>query len=132
MKQEQFNSLLRMVLTFLGALLASGGVNHFFGHVIDTAYWQEITGVLLALSAIYWGWKTKTLDIEKQQGLVRQVIAFIMGILTSKGIITQETALAVVGFVGALLTWIQSGQSRKKAEDLSVGKIKVEQLKGSK
>lgn len=133
MKQEQINSLIRHVLTLIGAFLIGGGTHHFFGQVIDTAYWEEITGVIITAISIYWSIKTKEVDIEKLQGAVRQVITFILTILTAKGILSESIALAILAFVAAVIVpWIQAGLARKKVEKLSTGEIHISKLKGSK
>lgn len=132
MKQEQINSLIRTVLTLVGAFLTGGGAHYFFGHIIDTAYWEEITGIMLTIISIVWSISTKVVDIEKLQGSIRQVVTFICGILVAKNLLNAQTALAVIAFAGAILPYIQAGLSRKKTEQLSEGKIKVMQLKGAK
>lgn len=131
MKQEQINSLIRTVLTLAGAFLTGGGLHYFFGHEIDAAYWEEITGIILAIVSIIWSISTKTIDIEKLQGSIRQVITFICGILVAKGLLNAQTSIAVIAFVGAIIPYIQAGLARKKSEQIANGKIKVAQLKGN-
>lgn len=131
MKQEQINSLIRTVLTLVGAFMTGGGLHYFFGHVIDPAYWQEITGVVLALVAIIWSIRTKEINLEKLQGLTRQVVTFICGILVAKGLLNDQTALAVTSFVASILPYLQAGLERKKNEHLDAGKITINQLKGN-
>lgn len=130
MTQEQVNSLIRTVLTLLGAFLAGGGIK-FFGIVIDTAYWQEITGSILAIVSIVWSIKSKEVDIEKLQGLVRQVVTFIAGIFVAKGILNENTSNAILAFVAAILPLLQSYLGKKKSDQLAVGKITPAQLKKS-
>lgn len=132
MKSEQINSLIRTVMTLVGAFLTGGGIHYFFGHVIDTAYWEEITGIALTVVSIAWSISTKTVDIEKLQGSVRQVITFICGILVAKNLLNAQTALAVIAFAGSIIPYIQAGLARKKNEQISVGKINVSNLKGAK
>lgn len=132
MKQEQINSLIRTIMTLAGAFLTGGGLHYFFGHVIDTAYWEEITGVALTIFSIAWSISTKTVDIEKLQGSVRQVITFVCGILVAKGLLTAQTAMAVIAFIGAILPYIQAGMARKKNEQLVNGVISAHQLKHNK
>jgi hypothetical protein len=129
MKQEQINSLIRTMMTLAGAFLTAGGLHFFFGHVIDTAYWEEITGVALTLFSIFWSISTKTVDIEKLQGSVRQVITFVCGILVAKGLLNDQTAGAVIAFIGALLPYIQAGLARKKNEQVANGLISPHELK---
>lgn len=129
--QEKLSSLLRTLLSFVGALLVGGGVHHLFGNIVDAGYWEEITGVVFALWSIGWSVATKSVDIEKLQGLVRQVLAFVAGILTAKGLINESTASAIIGFAAALLTWVQANQAKTKVDQLDSGKITVAQLKGN-
>ena len=131
MKQEQFFSLLRTVLTLVGALLVSGGVNYFFGKVIDTPLWQEITGVIIAIASIAWSVVTKDVDKEKLMGFIRQVITFGAGILLSKGILNQQTYTAVVAFVVAVLPIILSLGQKSLNQDLVEGKTSPMMLKRS-
>jgi hypothetical protein len=132
MKQEQFNSLLRTVLTLAAAFLTGGGLHYFFGHVIDTAYWEEITGVVVTVVSIIWSISTKTVDIEKIQGSVRQVVTFICGVLVAKGLLNDQTGAAVIAFIGAVIPYIQAGLTRKKNDQLAIGKIAVQDLKTTK
>lgn len=127
MTQEQVNSLIRTVLTLLGAFLAGGGLK-LFGIVIDTAYWQEITGFVLAGLSIYWSIKSKEVNIEKLQGLVRQVVTFIAGIFVAKGILNENTSNAILAFVAAILPLLQSYLGKKKSDALVEGKIAPAQL----
>lgn len=132
MKQEQINSLIRTVMTLIGAFLTGGGLHYFFGHTIDTAYWEEITGIVLTIVAIIWSIKTKTVDIEKMQGMVRQVVTFICGILIAKGLLNDQTGAAVIAFVGSILPYIQAGLSRKKNDQIQQGIIAPHELKTTK
>lgn len=129
---EKINSLIRTVMTLVGAFLTGGGIHYFFGHVIDSAYWEEITGIALTIFSIGWSIATKTVVIEQLQGSVRQVVTFIAGILMAHNILNAQTGLAVIAFVAAIIPYIQAGLSRTKTQQLSVGKIQVSQLKGSK
>lgn len=132
MKTEQINSLLRTVLTLAGAFLTGGGIHYLFGHEIDAAYWEEITGILLTIVSIVWSISTKSVDIEKLQGSIRQVVTFVCGILMAKGLLNAQTGTAVIAFIGAVIPYIQAGLARKKTEQLSTGKIQVDNLKGAK
>lgn len=131
MTQEQGNALIRMILTLLGAFLAGGGIK-LFGITIDTAYWQEIVGFVLAGYSIYWGIKSKNVAIEQWQSLARQVVIFGGGILVARGVITTDKLGAIVAFVVALIPLLQSYLTKKKSDQLEQGKIQVAQLKKSK
>lgn len=131
MKQDQLSSFIRTVLTLVGAFLTSGGLHYFFGHVIDPAYWQEISGVVLALFSIGWSVSTKIVDVEKLQGLVRQVVTFICGILVAHGLLNEQTSLAVLAFIGSMTPYVQAGLDRMKNQHLDTGKITINQLKGN-
>lgn len=129
MTSEQLNSLIRTVLTLIGAFLTGGGIHYFFGTVIDTAYWQEISGIILAIVSVVWSIVSKTLDIEKLEGTIRQVVTFICGILIARGLLTSQTGMAVIAFVGAIIPLIQSYLSKKKSAQVEAGKIPVAELK---
>lgn len=131
MTTEQLNSLIRTIMSLVGAFLIGGGAK-FFGNVIDTAYWQEIVGAVLAIVSIVWSIRSKQLDIEKFQGFVRQVITFIGGILLAKGVLDENELAAILAFVGAMLPYLQAWLSKKKADQLNQGKISPAQLKQSK
>ncbi len=131
MKQDQINSGIRTVLTLIGAFLTGGGVHYFFGNVIDTAYWEQITGVILTIASIAWSISTKTVDIEKLQGSVRQVVTFVCGILVAKGLLNDQSGAAVIAFAGSILPYIQAGIDRKKTEHLDSGKIRISDLKAA-
>lgn len=126
--REQWNSLIRTTLTFIGALLTGGGVHYFFGQLIDTAYWQEITGIVLASVSVVWSIKDKKLGIEQLQATVRQVITFAFGILMAKGLISENTANSIFSFIGSMLPFLQQYLSKKKANELYNGEIKVDDL----
>lgn len=130
MTQEQLNSLLRTVLTLLGAFLAGGGLK-LFGIVIDTVYWQEIVGFVLAGVSIYWSIKSKEVNMEKLEGFIRQVITFIGGIFMAKNILKAEQLAAIMTFVLAILPLIQSYLAKKKSDDIEKGVIPVARLKKS-
>lgn len=127
MTQEQVNSAIRTVLTLLGAFLAGGGLK-LFGIVIDTVYWQEISGFVLAGVSIYWSIKSKEVDREKLEGFIRQVITFVGGILMAKNILKAEQLAAILTFIIAILPLLQSYLGKKKSDDLVVGKIAPAQL----
>lgn len=131
MKIEQVYSLLRTIMTLIGAFLTGGGLHYFFGQEISVGYWEEITGVILTIVSIWWSISTKTVDIEKLQGMVRQVVTFICGILVAKGLLNDQTAAAVIAFIGAIIPYIQAGMDRKKNELLAKGEIRPLQLKGA-
>lgn len=129
MDKERLNSIIRTTLTFVGALLTGNTLHYFFGHIIDTAYWQEITGIVLGCVSAYWSIQSKTLDIEKLQGGIRHVITFIGGILVAKGLLTNETIIAIGAFVTALLPLWQAHAARQKSQQLDQGKITIQDLK---
>lgn len=132
MKIEQINSLLRTIMTLIGAFLTGGGLHYFFGHTIDAAYWEEITGIILTIVSIVWSISTKVVDIEKLQGSVRQVVTFICGILVAKGLLNDQTGAAVIAFIGSIIPYLQAGLARKKNDQLQQGLISPHELKSSK
>lgn len=129
-KNANLDSILRLVLTFVGAFLTGGGVHLFFGHVIDTAYWQEITGVIMTIVSIWWGVKEKSIDEEKLSSGARQVVTFVMGIVTAKNLLTAQQGMAVVTFIGGLLPFFLSWWNKRQNQKVSEGKIKFSQLNG--
>lgn len=128
MTQEQVNSLIRTILSLLGAFLAGGGLK-LFGMVIDTAYWMEITGVVLAIVSIVWSVVSKTVNIEKLEGAIRQTVTFVCGIFLAKGLLTEQTVAAILAFIGAILPLLQSYLAKKKSEDIENGVIPIARLK---
>lgn len=132
MKIEQINSLLRTIMTLAGAFIAGNGLHNFFGHIIDTAYWEQITGTVLLIVSIIWSISTKTVDIEKLQGSVRQVVTFVCGILIANGLLNDQTGAAVIAFVGAIIPYIQAGLSRQKNDQIKQGIIQPHELKTTK
>lgn len=131
MTSEQLNSIIRTVLTLIGAFLTGGGVNYLFGTVIDTAYWQEISGIVLAIVSVVWSIVSKTVDIEKLEGTIRQIVTFICGILVARGLLNAQTGMAVIAFIGAIIPLIQSYLGKKKSDQLAVGIIQPAQLRKS-
>lgn len=125
---EHLSSLIRTIMSLIGAFLVGGGAK-FFGSTIDDALWDEIVGVVITIASIYWSIKTKTINVEKLQGSIRHVATFICGILLAKGILNEQTGLAVIAFSGAIIPYIQAFIARKKAAALQKGEIVVQQLK---
>ena len=130
MNIENINSLLRTVMTLLGAFLVGGGMK-FFGMELSEGYWAEIVGVVLAIVAVVWSIRSKIVEIEKLQGLIRQIVTFICGILLAKGILNDRTMEAVIAFAGAIIPFIQAGVARVKNQQINTGVINPVTLKGA-
>lgn len=116
----QVMAALRALLMALGGYFI--GAN-FFGITIDPVLWQQIAGIGLAVIVIVWSAITKTLKEEVLQGLVRQVITLVGGILLARGILTNEMWQSILAVLVALFPFIQSTQTRDVAKKLKSGKI---------
>jgi hypothetical protein len=128
MNKQSFLSLLRVVLTAVGAYLIG---RDLFGSPIDSSVWDQIIGAVLTVASIVWGIKDKTATIEMVQSGVRSVLVVIGGMLVASGKIKAELLTALLGIAAIIIPWIQSGVSRKKVDDIKAGKIAVADLKGS-
>jgi len=128
MNKQSFLSLFRLILTAVGAYLIGKNI---FGAPIDDTVWSDIAGVALTLGGIIWGVLDKTATIEMIQSGMRSVVVVIGGILVASGKIKQEVITAVLGALGIIIPWIQSGVARKKVEDLKTGKVNLADLKGN-
>lgn len=129
MSKENVNSLIRTLLSLIGSLLVGHGAHYFFGHVVDTAYWQEFTGVALALVSVIWSVSSKTLSIEMLQGVIRQVITFVSGYVLSVNLVSSDTVASFGALITALLPYIYGVLSKKKSDQLDNGEIVSQDLK---
>lgn len=125
---ERVNSLIRMVMVLAGSFLIGGGIK-FFGKDIDASFWDELIGVVLTLTSLYWSIKTREVNIEKTQTSLIKVFTFVGGFLLAKGYLTQQAYEGIAGFITAITAYIYSGTSRQKSDQIQQGIIQPHQLK---
>jgi hypothetical protein len=123
---DTLKSAIRHILNAAGAFLIGKSL---FGTAIDESMWQTIIGIIMAIISVVWSIKDKTANIESVQGVVRQVITFVGGLLVARGWLKAETLVTILSLALALIPIIQSWTARKKAQELSKKEITIGQLK---
>jgi hypothetical protein len=127
MDKERWSSVIRYFLTALGAYLVG---RNLAGVTVTPEFWEQATGVGLAVVSIVWGFMDKTIQLEAFQGALRQVFAFAGGIAVAKGWITAEAFTMITGLVATVGAWIYSWLSRKKSVEIAKGEIQPRMLSG--
>lgn len=128
MNKEQLLSLGRHVLTFLGTFLIGKSL---WGIPIMSETVDILVGVIMTLAGIGFSIYEKNIEIEKLQGLARQVITAIGGLFVARGTVTNEDIEKYVAIAMAIIPFLQSILARKKARRLETGNIDVRTLKGT-
>jgi len=126
MKKETFISILRHVIGLLGAFLIG---QTLFGTAIDHSIWETVTGIFLSVGSVVWSIADKTATIEMVQGVVRQVITFLGGLLIASGKLSEETFKLILGLATAMLPVLQSYLAKRKVQLVSDGSIPLQKLK---
>lgn len=124
----ELQSFIRHLLTAIGAFFMGRAL--FGGTVIfDSSLLEGIIGFIISLVGIVWSIKEKAVDIEKLQGVVRQAISLIGGVLVASGRIDNETLTIWAGILLALIPFLQSMIMRKKSRMLLAQRISPVSLK---
>lgn len=126
MKQSNLFGIIRAILSVAGAFLLG---KNLFGQPIDESLWQEITGVIMGLIAMVWTFMDKTITLEGFQGILRQSITFIGGLLVASGKLSAEALATWLGIILALAGPIYAWLSKTKSKQLENGKIMMANLK---
>lgn len=122
-------ALIRMLLSGFGAFLLG---KNLFGHAIDESLWQEIVGSVMIVISLVMTVINKSSGLEMIEGLVRQLLTALGGLLTGLGIVKTETYQAIAGIIGALLPYILSLLGKKKSQDIAIGELPIKALTGVK
>lgn len=110
MNNAQLLAAVRALIMLIGSYFIG---KMFFGLPIDQVLWQQITGVVLTIVAFVWSWATNALTQTVTQGLIRQTITFIGGILLAKGVITKELWDSILSILVSVLPFLQSLVAKK-------------------
>jgi CDP-diglyceride synthetase len=127
MDKERWSSIIRYILTALGAYLIGrnlGGID------VTPEFWEQAIGAVLVVFSTVWGFMDKTIREEAFQGALRQVFAFVGSLAVVKGWLSAQTFLMISGLIGTLGTYIYSWLSRKKSLKLANGEIQPRMLSG--
>lgn len=127
MNQSNFLSILRYVLTAIGAYLVG---KNFLGTPLDNDTVQGIIGALVSLSSIIWGIVDKSATVEQVQSGLRSVVSFFGMMLVGANIIKDEILESTLGVISVIVPMIYSQVSRKKNNDVVKGDIPAEKLSG--
>lgn len=96
------------------------------GEVTDTAIAVILETISLVLSL-----RAHTAPIEKVQSGVRNFFALAGGFFVSRGLISTETSVMIVGAAVSLSAYLYSKLSKAKTTKLQTGQLNVNQLKGT-
>lgn len=127
MTKETIKSIGRALLTLVGTVLLGKNV---FGHVLDENVLQEIFGALGILGGVLWGILDHSATIEKVQSGLHSSLIILAGVAVSWGVISQQTALAIIGLVTALIPVILSYTSKVKIQQIDAGKLTTDSTTG--
>ena len=116
MDKEKFFSILRYVLSALGAYLLG---RNLFGQVVTPETWEIWMGGLMTLAALVGAFMSKEVTLESFQSSIRQIWTIIAGILIGAGKMTDATAQTVLGILGFLSTLVYSWLSQRKTMRLA-------------
>lgn len=120
MNKETAKSIGRALLTLIGTVLIGKNV---LGHAIDENLLQELGGVAFAFGGIIWGIFDHSATIEKIQSVLHSGLVVIAGVGISWGLISAQTAMAIIGLATAAIPVILSYTSKVKIKQADAGKI---------
>lgn len=118
MSKANYQSLIRAILTVLGTYLAG---RNFFGHLLDPSLLAGISGTVLALGMVAWGYIDKETTIEGFESLIRSAGVAAGGVAVSLGWIKNEVVLELLGIGSILGPIILSKISRFKTKQVANG-----------
>ena len=122
-------AIIRMVLSGLGAYLLG---KNLFGHTIDESLWQMIVGSVMILISFVATVFDKTAGVEIWEGLIRQLVTSIGGLLTGLGVVKEETFATISTAILSLLPLILSLLGKKKSQAIAMGDLGIKDLAGVK
>lgn len=91
----------------------------FWGTPITSQLGDTIIASVMETIAIVWSLRDHTATIEKIQSAVRNFFTLAFGFLVSRGIISAEQSVMIIGAVGALATYLYSSLSKLKSTQLA-------------
>lgn len=124
--EPSYFGVIRSIFQIAGAYLIGHVV---WGFNVTADWWQVALGVALSIASFVWSVKAKIATIEMTQGVLRELMSFLFGILGTFGWVTDQQAIAYMGLAAAFLPTIYSYFSRMKTKQLNTGEVKVNQLK---
>lgn len=122
-------AIIRVVLSGFGAFLLG---KNLFGATIDEVIWQMIVGVVMIIISLVMTIVNKTSGIEMIEGLVRQLLTALGGLLTGLGIVQEEAYQSISGIIAIVLPYILSLLGKKKSQDVATGELPLKALTGVK
>lgn len=124
-------TFIRMALAAAAAFLIG---KTFWGTPITSELGDTIIAVIMEAIALVWALRDHTATIEKLQAGVRNFFTLAFGFLVSRGIISAEQSVIIVGAVGALATYLYSKLSKQKSTMLADpnNKLSIADLKTKK
>lgn len=121
-------TFLRMLLAAVASFIIG---KTFWGTPLTTEFLDTAIATVLEVVALVWALRAHTVAIEKLQATVRNFVVLAAGFFVSRGIISAEASISIVGAAVALATWIYSRLSKIKTEQLQRNQINVNMLKGT-
>ena len=119
--------------SFIRMLLAAGAAfligKTWWGTPLTSQVTDTIIAVLMEVLSVVWGLRAHTVDIEKLQSTVRNFFSLAGGFFVSRGLITTEQSVLIVGALVSASAYLYSILSKKKSQQLDTSKIQLADLK---
>ena len=127
MNKQLVFTVIKTLLTAVGAYLVGKNARIFGNNVIDGSTVEILIGAVMAIGSIIWSIVDKTAGIEQIQATIRQVVTAIGGLLISWGVVTAENLEIYLGGLMALAMIAYSFLSKSKTDQIANGKLVVVQ-----
>jgi len=118
-------SLIRALLSALGAFLIGHAI---WKTPITTSFWDDFTGIVIAVGSLIWGIKSKTATVEMLEATAKSVITFAGGLFVTAGVLSSDQLVTIVAFGSMLAGYVFSAASKKKVQIIANNPNKVAQL----
>jgi hypothetical protein len=123
---EKISVILRAAIVFAGSFFL-GKV--LFGQAVDNVFIDTTSGIILSAVGFIWSIKEKSVTADQVEGIIRQSITFIAGLLVSSGLLKNDQATELITFAVAGIPVIQSYVMRWKNSKIAADQINKQQLK---
>lgn len=122
MTKENWLSLLRsLVLVIISYLVGHRALNH----TLDQNLLETVGESVIGLATAIWGVFDKSAGIEQLQSALRSLATIVFTTLATWGLLSGQTAIALIGFTTTLLPFVQSVVSKAKVKQLDSGKLQT-------
>lgn len=127
MNKESWLSILRTILTAVGAYLAG---KSFLGATIDNDLWLGISASIVTAASIIWGIVDKTVTSEALQSGLRSIVLTFGTLLVGSGIIKDEVLQAALAVISIAIPAALSEAAKRTNKNVATGKARIADLSG--